>query len=155
MTSMDMTWDLKIFKLSENLCFETICIVLQSLPKSRLFDIEKKIRNFFFQNSLNLRINAIFEIFKKNKRKLMCYTYSNTLIFEVFDDNLAVTDEKWQVCFGQFCLSWCLFSFHCPYRHGVCDLKFSKILVWRGLPELSPQKFGPACLAVLQICTFL
>ena len=125
MASMDKTWDLKIFKLSENLCFETICIVLQSLPKSRLFDIEKKIRNFFFQNSLNLRINAIFEIFKKNKRKLMCYTYSNTLIFEVFDDNLAVTDEKWQVCFGQFCLSWCLFSFHCPYRHGVCDLKFS------------------------------
>ena len=39
-------------------------------------------------------MNAIFEIFKKNKRKLMCYTYSNTLIFEVFDDNLAVTDEK-------------------------------------------------------------
>ena len=114
MTSMDMTWDLKIFKLSENLCFETICIVLQSLPKSRLFDIEKKIRNFFFQNSLNLRINAIFEIFKENKLKLMCYTYSNTLIFEVFDDNLAVTDEKWQMCFSKFYLSWCLFLFHIP-----------------------------------------
>ena len=59
----------------------------------------------------------------------MCYTYSNTLIFEVFDDNLAVTDEKWQVCFGQFCLSWCLFSFSLPVpaRHlwfKICYFHF-------------------------------
>ena len=40
------------------------------------------------------KIKIVFEIFEKNKRKLMCYTYSNSLIFEVFDDNLAVTDEK-------------------------------------------------------------
>ena len=125
---------------------QSVLFFIHSLKVEYLIlEKKRKRRKFFFQNSLNLRISAIFEIFKKNKCKLMCYTYSNTLIFEVFDDNLAVTDEKWQVCFGEFCLSWCLFSFHCPYRHGVCDLKF---LIWRGLPELSPRKFGPACLAV-------
>ena len=52
------------------------------------FELLKKISNFS-----NLKINAIFEIFNKKKRRFMCQTWLQDKSNDVIDDIIALSDE--------------------------------------------------------------
>ena len=55
-----------------------------------------------------------FEAFGKKIFELMCYTLLYDKVCDIINDIIAISDKERQVYFGQFCLSWCLFSFSLP-----------------------------------------
>ena len=48
--------------------------------------------SFFFQIFLNRKINAIFGIFDKKKRRFMCQTWLQDKVNGVIDDTIALSD---------------------------------------------------------------
>ena len=58
-------------------------------------------KNKTFQN---LKIKAIFEIFNKNRCKLMCHTWLQDKFDDVFNDVIALNDENDKCILLSFCL---------------------------------------------------
>ena len=54
----------------------------------------KNYKLLFFQNFLNRKINAIFGIFNKKKRRFMCQTWLQDKVNDVIDDIIALSDVE-------------------------------------------------------------
>ena len=102
-----INWHLSHFLTSSDHAIWSF-FVTQPYP---LLNLWKNSKLIFFQFISNLKINMIFETFKKKKCKFMCLTWSQDKVDDAIDNIIALNDDDDKCLLVSFCQCSSLFCF--------------------------------------------